>query len=597
MKPVIKHILAAMPLAAMLGACNDSYLDQFPETSITETVFFNTVGDLETYTNGLYGNFGSGSYLDDACDNLVDTDGSSRYNLMLGQVDQDRIGNWSWSSIRSVNFMLARCGNVTGDEGEIRHYIGLARLIRAKLYYDMVKSYSDVPWYSRDLSTTDTEELYKTQDPRSLVVDSIMADLDYAVTNMMEGSSKTKIYRQAALAMQARIALHEGTFRKYHPELKLNDGDRFLNIAVEASSKLMNNYGYTLSTASYKGMDAYESLFVTPDLTSNPEMIMVSDYDKVLNRRNNAQAIYAYYGITRSLVEDYLVIDGNTTKRFQDVPGHETMTLNEIFENRDPRMRQTVMYPGFIDVRNNEPYIVDVSKTGYMQSKFLPREADQYGWGMSYNDIPIFRLGEQLLIYAEAKAELGTLTQDDLDRSINLLRRRAGMPDAQLSQWLSDIDPVQAARYPNVTSSQRGAVLEVRRERRIELACEGFRYGDLFRWYAGHLMEQTPEGMYVPGPGLYDYTGDGEPDFGFFMSEQQRDEMCPPSTIQGKKLTIYIMSNTTFGLTEGDHGYIYQTAHKDKFHFEQPKYYYTPLSTYDLTINPNLVQNPYWKLF
>lgn len=100
-------------------------------------------------------------------------------------------------------------------------------MFRAILYYSKVKDYSDVPWYSCDLQTTDIDLLYKPQDPRTLVVDSIMADLDYAVHNMKDSYSTTVIYRNVALAIQARIALHEGTFRKYHPELNLADGDRF----------------------------------------------------------------------------------------------------------------------------------------------------------------------------------------------------------------------------------------------------------------------------------------------------------------------------------------------------------------------------------
>lgn len=100
-------------------------------------------------------------------------------------------------------------------------------MFRAILYYSKVKDYSDVPWYSCDLQTTDIDLLYKPQDPRTLVVDSIMADLDYAVHNMKDSYSTTVIYRNVALAIQARIALHEGTFRKYHPELNLDDGDRF----------------------------------------------------------------------------------------------------------------------------------------------------------------------------------------------------------------------------------------------------------------------------------------------------------------------------------------------------------------------------------
>ena len=259
----IKHILltaCCLTGAALMTSCNDGFMDRFPETSITEKVFFSSPADLETYTNGMYGYIGA-SYSDTPSDNMLYPEDTDIYKMMRGEYRPDNIGKWSWKNIRTVNFMLARTDRVEGDRGEINHYIGLARMFRALIYYSKVKDYSDVPWYSHDLQTTDTELLYKSQDPRSLVVDSIMADLDFAVTHMKTNNSTTRIYRNAALAIQARIALHEGTFRKYHPELKLNDGDWFLKIAVEACRKIMDTKHYSLSTSKESGLPAYQSLF------------------------------------------------------------------------------------------------------------------------------------------------------------------------------------------------------------------------------------------------------------------------------------------------------------------------------------------------
>ena len=593
MKSFIRYTLALLPLATVTTACNDGYLEKFPETSITEKVFFQSVADLETYSNSFYSYFDA-TYWDDACDNVVYKEESSVYSLMRGERNPSNAGSWSssWSWVRTVNFMLNRCDNATGDESEKAHYIGLARCMRGLIYYDLVKRYSDVPWYDRDLQTTDTEELYKPQDSRAFVVDKIFEDLEFAAENMLEGSSRTRLQRHTALAILARIALHEGTFRKYHPELKLADADRFLQKAADAAEELMG-MGFSLSTVSIDGLEPYESLFVSSDLTGNPEMIMVEAYDKTLGRYNNAQKIYAYHGLSRSLVEDYLVVDGENTRTFQSLPGHETMTRNEVLENRDPRLRQTVMWPGFQRADQSSPTRPDVTVGGYAQIKSLPRQAGQFGWGNSYNDLILYRYGETLLIYAEAKAELGTLTQDDLDKSVNLLRRRVGMPSANLSKWLSEIDPVQDTRYPNVSSTQKGAVLEVRRERRVELACEGLRYNDLMRWGCGKAMEATPEGMYVPGPGMYDYTGDGEPDIAFVMPGNE-DIISEDDRVK-YKLNIYTLnSSSAFALTEGDHGYIYLVSQKDKFNFVEPKYYYSPVSQSDINLNPNLVQNPYW---
>lgn len=577
-------------LLNVLSGCNDSFMDRFPETSITEKVFFQNAGDLESYTNGMYG-YLSGSYWDAVSDNILYKEESSTYELLSGLRSPETWGTWSWGDIRKVNFMLARTGKVTGDKAEINHYIGLARMFRAKLYYDKVKSYSDVPWYSADLQTTDTEELYKPQDPRALVVDSVMADLDFAVKNMKTGASKTRIFRNVALALQARIALNEGTFRKYHPELGLNDADRFLDVAVSAAEQLMDGT-YSLSEVKSDGLEAYESLFCSLNLTNNPEMILVSDYDKALGRFHNSQQVCDFYhGLSRDLMEDYLVIDGNRTKTFQSVPGYATKTYQEIFENRDPRLRQTIMWPGYQKASESEPHRINVDAGGYPQIKFDPRTHDQIGWNLSYTDLPIFRYAEILLIYAEAKAELGTLTQPDVDRSINLIRKRVGMPEASLADWLANIDPVQEARYSNVSSTQRGAVLEVRRERRIELACEGFRYNDLMRWSCGKLMEKAPEGSYIPGMGLYDLTGDGQPDIAFVRNKAEADNIPEE---ERKKVTVYTLEGHTIELTEGDKGYIRLKSQVGKFKFEEPKYYYSPIAVDDITLNKNLVQNKFW---
>lgn len=149
-------------------------MDRFPETSITEKVFFQNPGDLESYTNGMYGYLGC-LYWDAVSDNMLYKE--SKYLRIAAVPARLKLGAFGLGEISAkVNFMLARTGNVKGDKAEINHYIGLARMFRAKLYYDKVKSYSDVPWYSTDLQTTDTEELYKTQESlRKLVVDSIMA--------------------------------------------------------------------------------------------------------------------------------------------------------------------------------------------------------------------------------------------------------------------------------------------------------------------------------------------------------------------------------------------------------------------------------------
>lgn len=589
---IVKLLLGVSGLFTLVS-CNDSFMDRFPETDITDKVFFATTGDLETYTNGMYGYIGS-SYWDVASDNTLYVDDAGIYKKMRGEISSKNSGVWEWDKIRSVNYMLNKTGTVKGNIEDINHYIGIARMFRAHLYYNMVKTYSDVPWYSRDLQTNDTELLFKPQDPRTLVVDSIMNDLDFAVKNIKDGTSKTRIFKNTALAIQARIALHEGTFRKYHPELELNDGDKYLTIAADACSKIMETNSYELSKSKQGEIDAYEALFCSLDLTQNKEMIFVEDYDKALGRQHNAQAMFDWTsGLSRDLMEDYLVIENNKVKPFHEVPGYKTKTVLEIFENRDPRLGQTFMKPGFIRPGNTEAYRPKLGMGGYPQVKFSPRSFDQIGWDKSYTDLPIIRYPEVLLIYAEAKAELGTFTQEDMTKTIDLIRERAGVPVSTLSEWNANIDPVQEQRYSNVNSVQKAAVLEIRRERRIELACEGFRYNDLMRWGCGKLMEKVPEGSYIDKFGYHDITGDGQPDIAIVATKADADNI-PAADKEKYKLTVYTLAGNTFELTDGTKGYIRLVSQVGKFTFIEPKYYYTPIDDKDIVLNKYLVQNKFW---
>lgn len=586
----IKIAMIGFVVIGGLSGCNDSFMDKYSETSITEDGFFKSAGDLEIYTNSMYGYITS-NYWDVASDNVIYVEEASIYSKMRGEVNPDNASAWSWGNIRNVNFMLARTGKTAGDIAEINHYIGLARMFRAKLYYDKVLTYSDVPWYSRDLQTTDTEELYKPQDPRSLVVDSIMADLEFAVKNMKDASgAQTRWYKSGALAMQARIALSEGSWRKYHSELGLNDADRFFKVAADACKEIMNTGYYELST----GEGSYGKLFNSQDLSSNKEIIIYEDYSNELGRTHGAGARFDWTtGLSRDLMEDYLVIEDGKIKRFQDVPDYDKKTFLEIFDNRDPRLGQTFMTPGFMRPSETEPHRQKITIGGYPQVKYSPETYDQTEWNKAYTDLPLIRYAEVLLMYAEAKAELGELTQTDLDMSINLLRDRVGIPRAILSEWLTNVDPVQANRYPNVASTQKGAILEVRRERRIELACEGFRYGDLMRWGAGKLMEKAPEGMYIDKLGYIDLTGDGEPDYAVVATQADADAI-PQADKEKYKLNIEVLEGNTFELTGGDKGHIRLTSQVNKWTFIEPKYYYSPIATKDIVLNNNLVQNKYW---
>lgn len=595
-------LLTILPifLILMMTGCNDSFLDRSPETSITEANFFESAEDLELYSNQFYSYFYFSCYTcatqqDSPSDNVVCSNTTDNlYNYMSNAINPNTVGKWDWSDIRNVNYMIAREDKATGDD--VDHYKGLAHLTRALLYYNKVVSYSDVPWYSRDLQTDDDDLLYKTQDSRSVVCDSILNDLDYAISHMKTASEMgdhTYITKDVALALKARICNNEGAWRKYHSELGLDDYNRFYEEAVSACEELMG-MGYSLSSD-------YSTLFRNSSLADNPEVILYIDYDKATSVLWGYQDTFSggNGGLSNDLLNTYLYIEDGKAVPFTSISGSDTLNYNERFENRDPRLKMTFMYPGYFrpNGTGGEYYQQIISSViGHHCIKWDPLFDNEnvitYGPGdCCFGDVAKFRYAEVLLNYAEAKAELGTLTQDDLDISINLLRTRVGMPTATLSEWLSDIDPVLEAKYPNVTSSQKGAILEVRRERRVELVAEGFREADMFRWGLGEDFEDLGKGLYIGTtlPAYLDLDGDGTTEVAIIPESANEDDYLNQNGVS----RVYVVTTDNF-LVSSD-GYLIPNIADGTYEFVSPKYYYTPISSQDILLNPNLKQNPNWE--
>lgn len=575
-----------------LYSCNDSFMDRFPESSITQKNFFHNVNDLKTYSNNFYG-YISYSYGEAADDDMFNNQGAGIYTLMRNEVTVQKAGKWGWGSIRNINYFMDHYHTAVGSKSDINNYVGLARLNRAWEYYKKVRSYSDVPWFSHALETSSTEELFKTQDSRVTVVDSIMNDLDFAVNHILDKRTKTRVSYWSALAIQARVALEEASWRKYHPELALSDSKRFYEVARDACYKILTEGDFALNTEAKDGLSGYKLNFVSLDLSQNPEIIMYAKFDKA-KRKHNAQAMLNnYYGLSRDLMEDYLVIKDGKTVPFHTVPGYDKKQFTEVFENRDPRMGDTFMKPGYIKADREIPEIPKLGIGGYVVAKFDPLTFDQIGWDQSYTDIPMIRLAEVMLMYAEAKAELGELTEADVDMTINKLRERVGMPTTSLAEMLSNIDPALEAKYPNVAGAQKGAILEIRRERRVEFGGEGKRSNDLFRWSLGKRFEHF-EGIYVPKLGYMDMTGDGQPNIAIVRDQKEADAI-PQEDKDKYKLIIYRLDEGIFYLSEGDSGYVRMAASKGKYDFVAPKYYYSPVAEQDILLNTNLKQNKFWE--
>lgn len=596
-----KYIIGLIMVSAIISSCEDDFLQRFPQTSITKENFFQSPKDLDTYVNGIYDEMLSNGVYDDInSDNTSSYSGSSDlYSMLRGNLSSANVKGWDdWDKLRGVNFMLNNAHTATGDPVEIKHYIGIARYFRAQFYLGKMATYSDVPWYNKAMETTDPD-LYKASDPRALVADSILNDLEYAVANIKEiMGNKTRIHRYAALALMSRFCLYEGTYRKYHPEVNLTDSKKFLDKAVWACEQLMQSNNFEITGTSEVD---YRNLFVSTKLDANKEIIQWADYNQELSRGNNSHSVMGWqWSLSRSLMESYLMKDGTP---FTQVAGYDKKSFDQVFVGRDPRLAETIVYPGYSQYDDPEsPYILKPSMGGYDQLKFYPRNPDlRLGWDMDYTALPIFRYAEVLLNYAEAKAELGTLTQDDVDNTINEIRNRVQMPALNMAVANSNIDPVLVAQYPNVDGSNKGVILEIRRERRVEMACEGRRFDDLNRWAAGKRFEDAQQGMYVSALGAMDVTGDGVPDIAILASPNDESPIAGlPENIRTNLSKYYLKAadgtNNNFYLTNGTSGFIAFSSDRDLGRkFIEPQYYYRPIPQTELVLNPQLKQPFGWK--
>jgi len=580
MKKLYIPALIAIMGMVLLG-CKKGLLDAPPKDRVDASLFFNTATDLEVYTNSFYSMLPTYLLYDaaygESSDDIVPL-------IVPDRIKGNRIvpvrrgsGGWAWSDLRNINFFLQNYTKAN-DENAKKKYGGIARFFRAYFYFDKVKTFGDVPWYNTVLEAGD-EGLYKARDSRTLVMDSILADINYAVENIPAEKQLNRITQYTALALKARICLFEGTFRKYH---NLGDHERFLQEAVSAAETLINSGAYTLFTTG--GVNsAYRELFARNDQTTT-ETILARDYNRDQLRHTLSFLMTATtsgaFGMTKDLINSYLMKDGS---RFTDKAGYETMGYLEEMQNRDPRLTQSTAGPDFKAYGSTTPEPVNLNgaTTGYRVIKSL---ADKSQWNASsaYNDIIIFRLGETLLILAEAKAELGTLTQADLDKTVNKLRDRVGMPHLNMADANANPDPYLLAMYPNVSGANQGVILEIRRERRVELFNEGFRWDDLMRWKAGKKLEKPMLGMYFPSVGAYDFTGDGKPD----VYVHTGSTAGAPAGISS-----FININQR-PLTGGTYGNLY--PFRTPVVFDESKDYFFPIPSEDLILNNNLEQNPGW---
>lgn len=576
----IIQISTIVLLSLLIASCQDM-LNQPPDDAVTSEEFFNTGDDLKAYTNDLYAVLPTKSvYMDDSdSDNILGVSAADRLKGTRTVPTDRGSGGWSWGHLRRINYFLENYKRVD-DAAARAQYSGIARFFRAFFYYEKVKRFGEVPWYGEVIDQDDEDLLNKARDPRALVMDSVLADINYAVDNIPAEKKLNQITKYTAFILKARIGLFEGTFRKYHD---LGNHEKFLEASASAAKELIDSGAYTLYTNG--GPDqAYLDLFArnNQDMT---ETILAVDYEFGIRTHDLAYRMTAptqgRWGLAKDLVNSYLMNDGSP---FTDQDGYETMGFYEEMQNRDPRLTQTTAGPDYSTYGSNdpEPVNLDITRTGYRVIKALPPKGPQWGSGGSYNDVILFRYAEALLIYAEAKAELGTLTQADLDISINELRDRVDMPHLNMADANANPDPYQENLYENLDQGvNKGVILEIRRERRVELMNEGLRWSDLMRWKEGQKVEDPIRGIYFSSLGAHDFNNDGDYD----VYVHDGDDSGAPDEVTAK---ININERPLTGGTSGNLELFSGGT------FEEPKDYYYPLPREDLELNDNLEQNPGW---
>ena len=328
----------------------------------------------------------------------------------------------------------------------------------------------------------------------------------------------------------------------------------------------------------------YRGLFTSEDVATQ-EVIWARAYDASLNATHilntyfvNMQ--YGSYSLTRQFVNTYLNRDGS---RFTDKPGYEKVAFADEFTDRDYRLMQSIRHPGYTRKNNNvnTHYAPDFGYcvTGYQPIKWVIDDTSlDSNTSPCSTCIPILRYAEVLLNYAEAKAELGEFSETVWNATVRLLRERAGvdgkMPDSY--------DPYMAGYFLNTVTDM--ALLEIRRERGIELLLENCRWDDDMRWGMGKLLEQPWYGVYVGELGkVYDMDGDGTGDVCFVRESPSVSE---------PGVTYRVLGND-YTLTDGDSGYIECYIRMNRKWDD--KKYVRPIPTTALNDNPALGQNPGWK--
>ncbi|MFN8356724.1 MAG: RagB/SusD family nutrient uptake outer membrane protein [Spirosomataceae bacterium] len=540
MKKIYQSILVLIAILTSLTACD---VNRLPETQLSDPAFWKTEADLQAAANYLYTFFPGLPFTDD---NWSDETYARAPNTIS---DGTRIAtatdgsyNTPYQLIRAANNIIEKAPRAAASgvaAATVDRYIAEARFFRAYAYYSLFQRYGGVPLILK-LLQEDSAELQAPANTRDEVLEAIYQDLDFAASKLqtptqLGTAGYGRISKTAALAFKSRVALFEGTRCKFH---NYGDYKKHLNLAVAASKAVIDSKEHSLF-ANY-----YNMFQLAGEGRQNRENILVKQYgvsiaDNVLTHNAARNLENGSANPTKSLVDSYLMTDGLPTTKSKLYKAPTVST--EVFLNRDDRLSATIMktgdaYIGSAPVFSISPLVFQL--TGFCSRKYF--NIDDWTNQRSYIDGILLRYAEVLLNYAEATYELNESISDaDLELAINPLRTRG-----------------KIAKLTNAFVTANGLNMreELRRERRVELAVEGFRYWDLVRWKTAEVE------LVKPILGNF-----------FFKTE--------------------FGTATTVKLTS-DNFILVQDASFRKFN--PAKDYLWPLPVNEIGLNPALKQNPGW---
>lgn len=582
------------------------------------------------YVNRSFTVYNYNSYVNEICDGYSDNACSQGNINATNKYAWDKVvvptsgGGWNFSIIRGINLVLDNIEKSQLTEEQMRHWRSVGYFFKALDYFYLLDRFGDVPWLEHYITDADKEELYKPAMLRTELADKILEMLIYAKDNIdVQNDGPNTINKDCVNALISRFGLFEGTWQKYHKLSSSENYNKFLKYSFDASTELM---------AKYKNlMPSYDAVFNSKDLSNKPGIIL---YKKYLNTSGyghsflrNTRAYALMVHPTADLVQSYLCTDGKpiwTSNNFMGNNETGNASMYEEFLNRDRRLYYTIvppyrlfdkngspirgnaMYPNFyrgtkeseykfLDIMNdickedgsekqlpilqwggkilsmiphfnqeryNMGQIYCNSRGGYYLWKYYNTSTD-IASGQGDTDAPIFRMGEILVNHAEAAFELDRFDQSVANATINKLRERAHIAQMNISEINDSFDPKRDSDVPPI-------LWEIRRERRVELMAEGFRFRDIRRWKKGEYLNKIPKGVYVTKTEMEDGYVTKDPSIDKF-------DLVIDGSDAGRVIIYGTKDNPSLGTPNP--GWI-------------DKYYLSPLPIEDLLLNKALKQNP-----